>query len=116
MSQAQARIREAVSRNRGEKLTALVHHVTIDCLRWSFYQLRKNAATGIDGVTWKDYEEGLEDKLADLNRRVHTGAYRAAITPAVHTKGEWSTTTARHRRAGRQDCPASSGGNSHADL
>jgi len=77
VSQAQARIREAVTRNRGEKLTALLHHVTIDSLRWSFFQLRKNAATGIDGVTWKDYEVGLEDKLADLNRRVHTGAYRA---------------------------------------
>ncbi len=77
VSQAQARIREAVTRKRGEKLTALLHHVTIDSLRWSFFQLRKNAATGIDGVTWKDYEVGLEDKLADLNRRVHTGAYRA---------------------------------------
>ena len=77
VSQAQARIREAVTRNQEEKLTALLHHITIDYLRWSFYQLRKNAATGIDGVTWKDYEVGLEDKLADLNRRVHTGAYRA---------------------------------------
>ena len=77
VSQAQARIREAVTRNRGEKLTALLHHVTLDCLRWAFFQLRKDAAPGIDGMTWEDYTEGLESKLEDLHRRIHTGAYRA---------------------------------------
>jgi len=77
VSQAQARIREAVTRNRGEKLTALLHHVTIDCLRWAFLQLKKGAAPGVDGTTWEDYAEGLESKLEDLHRRIHTGAYRA---------------------------------------
>jgi RNA-directed DNA polymerase len=77
VSQAQARIREAVTRNPGEKLTALLHHVTVDCLRWSFFQLKKQAAPGIDGTTWKDYAQGLEDNLEDLHRRIHTGAYRA---------------------------------------
>ena len=77
VSRAQARIREAGTRNRGEKLTALLHHVTVDCLRWAFFQLRKDAAPGIDGTTWEDYAEGLESKLEDLHRRIHTGAYRA---------------------------------------
>lgn len=77
VSQAQARIREAVNRNKGEKLTALLHHVTTACLRWAFFQLRKDAAPGIDGTTWEDYAEGLECKLEDLHRRIHTGAYRA---------------------------------------
>ena len=77
VSQAQARIREAVTRNRGENLTALLHHVTIDCLRWAFLQLKKDAAPGVDGTTWEDYAEGLESKLEDLHRRIHTGAYRA---------------------------------------
>ena len=77
VSQAQARIREAANRNREEKLTALLHHVTIDCLRWAYFQLRKDAAPGIDGTTWEDYAEGLEGKLDDLHRRIHTGAYRA---------------------------------------
>jgi RNA-directed DNA polymerase len=75
--QAQARIREAVNRNRGEKLTALLHHVTIDCLRWAFLQLKKTAAPGVDDTTWEDYAEGLEVRLEDLYRRIHTGAYRA---------------------------------------
>jgi hypothetical protein len=77
VSQAQARIREAVNRNQGEKLTALLHHVTIDCLRWAFLQLKKNAAPGVDGTRWEDYARGLEGNLGDLHRRVHTGAYRA---------------------------------------
>ena len=77
VSRAQARIREAGTRNRGEKLTALLHHVTVDCLRWAFFQLRKDAAPGIDGTTWEAYAEGLESKLEDLHRRTHTGAYRA---------------------------------------
>jgi len=77
VSQAQGRIREAVTRNRGEKLTALLHHISVDCLRWSYFELKKTAATGVDGVTWKDYGKGLEENLADLHRRIHTGAYRA---------------------------------------
>jgi RNA-directed DNA polymerase len=77
VSQAQGRIREAVSRNKGEKLTALLHHISVDCLRWSYFELKKTAATGVDGVTWREYGGGLEENLADLHRRVHTGAYRA---------------------------------------
>ncbi len=77
VSQAQARIREAVNRNKGEKLTALLHHVTIDCLRGSFLQLKKEAAAGVDGTPWEEYAQGLEGNLEDLHRRIHTGAYRA---------------------------------------
>ncbi|HEV3310025.1 MAG TPA: group II intron reverse transcriptase/maturase, partial [Chloroflexota bacterium] len=42
-----------------------------------FYELKADAAAGVDGVTWKDYEQDLERKLADLHARVHRGAYRA---------------------------------------
>lgn len=77
VKQAQARIRGAVNRNPNEKLTALLHHVSVDCFRWAFFQLRKKASPGIDGVTWETYEEGLEPRLQDLHRRIHTGAYRA---------------------------------------
>lgn len=77
VSHAQGRIREAVTRNRGEKLTALLHNISIDSLRWSYFELKKTAATGVDGVTWREYGGGLEENLADLHRRVHTGAYRA---------------------------------------
>src|SRR5499426_4832266 len=77
VSQAQARIREAVNRNRQDKLTALLHHLTIDVLRASFFGLKKSAAPGVDEMTWTEYAEGLEENLAELHSRVQTGAYRA---------------------------------------
>jgi group II intron reverse transcriptase/maturase len=59
------------------KFTALLHHLTVDLLRESFYALKRKAAPGIDGVTWREYQTGLEDRLIDLHGRVHRGAYRA---------------------------------------
>lgn len=77
VSQAQKRIREAVNRNKKEKLTALLHHVSIDFLRAAFLTLKRRAAAGIDAVTWERYAEGLEEKLQSLHRRLHAGSYRA---------------------------------------
>jgi RNA-directed DNA polymerase len=77
VSQAQVLIREAVIRNRQGKLTALLHHISIDVLRASFFGLKKSAAPGVDGMAWADYVEKLEENLLDLHHRVHTGAYRA---------------------------------------
>ncbi len=77
VSQAQARIRGTVTRNKQEKLTALLHHVTVDVLRAAYFGLKKRAAPGVDGVTWDQYGEDLEGNLVDLHARVHRGAYRA---------------------------------------
>ena len=44
VSQAQARIREAVTRKRQGRLTALLHYLTIDVLSASFFGLKKPAA------------------------------------------------------------------------
>ena len=77
VSQAQSRIRETVIRNRRDKLTALLHHLTVDVLRASFFGLKKFAAPGVDEMTWTEYAKGLEENLADLRSRVQTGAYRA---------------------------------------
>jgi len=51
--------------------------MTVDLLRESFYALKRKAAPGVDGVTWHEYETGLEERLVDLHGRVHRGAYRA---------------------------------------
>src|SRR6202045_404467 len=77
VSQAQSRIRETVIRNRRDKLTALLHHLTVDVLRASFFGLKKFAAPGVDEMTWTEYAKDLEETLADLHSRVQTGAYRA---------------------------------------
>jgi retron-type reverse transcriptase len=83
-SQARDRIREAARRNKKEKFTALRRHVTPEALRDAFYAISKNAAAGIDGITWRDYEADLERKLADLHDRVQSGAYRATPSRRVY--------------------------------
>ena len=77
VSPALDRIREKARRDKKVRFTALLHHVTVDLLRWSFFQLKRRAAAGVDGVTWDQYEAGLENHLVDLHGRVHRGAYRA---------------------------------------
>jgi RNA-directed DNA polymerase len=84
VSQAQNRLREAVNRNNKEKLTALLHHITVDMLRAGFLALRRRAAPGIDAVTWDAYAEELERHLQDLHRRVHAGTYRALPSRRVY--------------------------------
>lgn len=71
------RVREAARKDRKQKFTALLHHVSIDLLRESYYSLKKKAAPGVDGMTWPKYEEGLEERLKDLHGRIHRQAYRA---------------------------------------
>jgi RNA-directed DNA polymerase len=77
VSHAQARIREAVARNRTQPLTALLHHVGVDVLRAGFFSLKKTAAPGVGGLPWTQYEGDLEANLQDLHARVHRGGYRA---------------------------------------
>jgi len=73
VSHAQARIRGAVTRNRTQPLTTLLHHVSVEVLRAGFFGLKKNAAPGVDGLTWTQYEEDLEANLHGLHARVHGG-------------------------------------------
>ena len=70
------------------KFTALLHHLTVDLLRESFYSLKKKAAPGVDGVTWYEYKTGLEDRLSDLHGRVHRGAYGAPPSRRVYIQKE----------------------------
>jgi RNA-directed DNA polymerase len=77
VSQGLKGVREAARRDRKQKFTALLHHVTVGLLRYSYYALKRQAAPGVDGVTWKQYEEGVEGRLVDLHDRVHRGSYRA---------------------------------------
>jgi RNA-directed DNA polymerase len=84
VSQGLAGVRKAAKNNKEMKFTALLHHLTIDLLRESFYSLKRKAAPGVDGVTWQEYENGLEDRLTDLHGRVHRGAYRAMPSRRVY--------------------------------
>ena len=76
VSQGLRGVRERARKNKQERFTALLHHVTPNLLRESFYALKRKAAPGVDGVTWQEYAIGLEDRLKDLHSRVHRGSYR----------------------------------------
>jgi group II intron reverse transcriptase/maturase len=78
-----ARVREAARKDKKQKFTALLHHVNIDLLRDSYRSLKKQAAPGVDEMTWQEYGENLEARLADLHGRIHRGAYRAQPTRRV---------------------------------
>ncbi len=71
-----ARVRETAVRHRKQTFTALMHHLTPTLLEQSFYQLKRKAAEGIDGISWSQYEEGLDDRLGDLCKRIQDGRYR----------------------------------------
>ena len=71
------RVRQAAQKDKQLRFTALLHHVTIDLLRSSYYDLQRQAAAGVDGVTWQAYGDELEERLADLHGRIHRGAHRA---------------------------------------
>jgi len=77
VSQALDRVRQAARLRKKERFTALLHHVGIDLLWRAFYALQRDAAPGVDGLTWRDYEADLEPRLGDLHARVQRGAYRA---------------------------------------
>jgi group II intron reverse transcriptase/maturase len=84
VSQALERIRKVAKERKKERFTALLHHVSIDLLDEAFYELKENAAAGVDGLTWRDYEQDLERNLEDLHARVHRGAYRALPSRRVY--------------------------------
>ena len=77
------RIREAAARDRNLRFTNLMHHLTAERLREAYYALKRNAAAGVDDVTWQEYGEGLESRVTDLHDRVQSGRYRAKPSKRV---------------------------------
>ena len=72
------RVRQVARRDRKVRFTALRHHVyDLARLRTAFFALKKDAAPGVDGETWRHYEQALETNLQDLSGRLQRGAYRA---------------------------------------
>jgi len=77
VSQALGRIRQAAKARKKEKFTSLLHHINLPMLRTAFYALKRDAAPGVDGMTWETYEKDLDRRIDDLHSRVQRGAYRA---------------------------------------
>src|SRR3954467_6731814 len=77
VSQALERVRFAARREKKAKFTSLLHHVDHEMLRTAFYAIKRDAAPGVDGMTWQTYEQDLDRRIEDLHARVRSGAYRA---------------------------------------
>ena len=102
VSQALGRIRQASRQRKKERFTSLLHHINVDLLRLAFFELKRNAAPGVDGLTWQDYEADLELRLVDLHAHFNgerighchrdDGTYRkrmaaSARSPSLRSKG-----------------------------
>ena len=77
-------VRKAARADRGQRFTTLRHHLTPHLLLESFCALRKDAASGVDEVTWAEYAEGRAGRLLDLQDRVHNGRYRAKPSKRIY--------------------------------
>ena len=84
VSQALERVRQAARQRKKERFTTLLHHISIDCLQMAFFALKRDAASGVDGLTWPTYEADLDRNLTDLHERVHRGAYQALPSRRVY--------------------------------
>ena len=77
VSQALERIRQAARQRKKERFTSLLHHVDRAMLRTAFYAMKRDAAPGVDGMTWETYEQDLDRRIETLHERVQAGTYRA---------------------------------------
>jgi RNA-directed DNA polymerase len=84
VSQGLERIRQVARTRKQERFTSLMHHISTDLLADAFFELKKDAAAGVDGLTWDAYEADLDRRIEDLHARVHTGAYRALPSRRVY--------------------------------
>jgi RNA-directed DNA polymerase len=69
------RIGEKARQKPKEKWTTLLSHIRVPLLEEAYQRLRRSAASGVDGVTWQEYGERLDERLLDLENRVHRGSY-----------------------------------------
>ncbi len=95
VSQALDRIRRIARTRKQEKFTALLHHISVELLDEAFFELKQNAAAGMDGLTWDEYEADLERRIEDLHARVHSGAYRALPSRRVYIPSRTASAPAR---------------------
>jgi retron-type reverse transcriptase len=103
MSHELERVRHVASRDRKRQFTTLLHHVyRLDTLRRAYFGLKRAAAPGVDGVTWQQYGEHLEDNLQGLARRLKRGAYQAKPTRRSYiAKADGRQRPLGHYRPGR---------------
>jgi hypothetical protein len=104
VSRALDRIRKVAKERKKERFIALFHHISFELLEDAFFELKEDAAPGVDRLSWEDYEADLERNLEDLHDRIHRGAYRALPSRrGLHTQAGRTPAPARGCRFGGQE-------------
>ena len=86
VSQALERVRQAARQRKKERFTGLLHHISVASLQLAFFALKRDAAPGVDGLTWRAYEADLDRHLTDLQRAGSTGSISPPLlTPPSET-------------------------------
>jgi RNA-directed DNA polymerase len=117
VSQALERVRQAARQRKKERFTSLLHHIDRAMLRTAFHAMKRDAAPGVDGMTWETYEEDLDRRIEDLHARVKGGAYRALPSCRSYIpKEDGSKPPACSRRARGQDRSEGHGCGAERDL
>ena len=88
-----SRVREAARRDSKLQFNNLLHHMTVDLLRHSYYSLKREAAAGVDDVTWREYGEKLEERLPTLHDLMQSEQYQAKPSKRI-----WIPKTATEQR------------------
>ncbi len=105
VSQALERIRQVARQRKKERFTSLFHHISVELLRVAFFALKRDAAPGVDGLTWQDYEADLDRKIEDLHARVHRRlgdiTYRRLMVSSARSQLPHSKTRSSRRRHAR---------------
>jgi RNA-directed DNA polymerase len=87
-----ALLAERARREPQRQFTSLAHLLNERFLAACYYRLGRDRASGVDGVTWKEYGEHLEENLRDLVTRMKAKRYqpqpakRAYIPKDEHTQ------------------------------
>src|SRR6266850_7312573 len=114
VSQGLERIRQVARQRTEEKFTTLLHHISTDHLEQAFLELKEDAAPGVDGLRWRDYEADLEHNLEGLHasRSVPGTAWPAGL----HTQAGRPTTPVSGCCFGGQDRPTGDDRTAKCDL
>src|SRR6516164_1355856 len=100
VSQALERVRQVARQRKKERFTALFHHLSIPMLRTAFFALKRDAAPGVDGLRWQDYERDLDRRIEDLHARV-AGRERGRVrstslsAPPFQRSARWAAALSR---------------------
>jgi RNA-directed DNA polymerase len=88
MSPGLNRISELAREDPERQFISIAHFLTPKALHGAFLSLRKEAAEGVDGVTYGEYAQGAEEKIRDLHDRLRKNRYRAQPLRRVYIPKE----------------------------